>query len=172
MASEPKERTVLYLLDADVLIRANGIYYRPNRFPTFWSWLAHVGAEGGVKVPREQYEEITIGSGELVDWLKDAKEALLFDEEADPTLVGEVTLNGYGELDENGLEKVGRDPFLISYGYADKTGRTIVTLEVSAPSKQGANRKIPDVCTDLGVDCCDLFEFIEALDFTTNWKPE
>ena len=172
MASEPKGCTVLYLLDADVLIRANRFYYPLNRFPIFWSWLAHVGAGGGVKVPREQYEEITSGSGELVDWLKDAKEALLFNEEAHPTLVGEVTLNGYGELDENGLEKVGRDPFLISYGYADKTRRTIVTLEVSAPSKQGANRKIPDVCTDLGVYCCDLFEFIEALDFTTNWKPE
>ena len=107
----------------------------------------------------------------VVDWLKDAKAALLFDEEADPKLVGEVTLYGYGELDEIGLEKVGRDPFLISYGYADKTGRTIVTLEVSAPSKRGANRKIPDVCADLGIACRDLFEFIKALDFTTNWKP-
>ncbi len=96
----------------------------------------------------------------------------MFGEEADPTLVGEVTLNGYGELDENGLEKVGRDPFLISYGYADKAGRTIVTLEVSAPSKRGPNRKIPDVCADLGVACCDLFEVIKALNFTTNWKPE
>ncbi|MCZ6772515.1 MAG: DUF4411 family protein [Proteobacteria bacterium] len=162
---------MLYLLDADVLIRADRFYYPLNRFPIFWSWLAHVGAEGSAKVPLEQYEEIASGRGELVDWLKDAKEALLFDEEADPTLVGEVTLYGYGELDENGLEKVGRDPFLISYGYADKTGRTIVTLEVSAPNKQGANRKIPDVCADLGVVCRDLFEFIKALDFTTNWKP-
>ena len=171
MLSEPKERTVLYLLDADVLIRADRIYYPLNRFPIFWSWLAHVGAEGGAKVPLEQYEEIVSGTGELVDWLKDVKEALLFDEEADPTLVGEVTLYGCGELDEIGLEKVGRDPFLISYGYADKTGKTIVTLEVSAPSKKGANRKIPDVCADLGVACRDLFEFIKAMDFTTNWKP-
>jgi hypothetical protein len=78
---------------------------------------------------------------------------------------------GYGDLDENGLEKLGRDPFLISYGYADKGQRTIVTFEVSAPKKQAANRKIPDVCSDLGIDCCTLFTLIEALDFTTHWKP-
>lgn len=108
-----------------------------------------------------------------MDWLKEesTREALLFDEEADPTLVAEVTLDGYGELDENDIEKVGRDPFLISYGLADKGHRCVVTFEVSAPSKQGANRKVPDVCTSLGIICCNLFDVIEALDFTTDWTP-
>jgi len=136
--------------------------------------LASTHGDGGnIKIPQEQYEEITKGKGDLVDWLKEPKTkgALLLQEEADPAIVAEVTQNGYGVLDENGLEKVGRDPFLISYAHA-KTNRTIVTLEVSAPSKQGANRKIPDVCSDLAVACCDLFQLIEALDFTTNWKPK
>ncbi|MER2634012.1 MAG: hypothetical protein ABTQ30_09145 [Rhizobiaceae bacterium] len=31
---------------------------------------------------------------------------------------------------------------------------------------------MPDVCKDLGVGCCTLFELIEALDFTTDWKPQ
>jgi hypothetical protein len=165
---------LLYLLDADVLIRADRLYYPPNRFPIFWSWLIHMGTNGSVKVPREQYEEVANGKGALVDWLKTVKVkgALLLGEEADPVLVAEVTLKGYGQLDEIGLEKVGRDPFLISYGYADKAGRTIVTLEVSAPRRQGANRKIPDVCAGLGVACCDLFELINALDFTTDWRPK
>ena len=164
---------MLYLLDADVLIRADRVYYPPNRFPIFWSWLVHMGTIGTVKVPREQYDEITNGRGQLVDWLKteDVKEPLLLKEEADPVFVAEVTLKGYGQLDEVGLEKVGRDPFLISYGYADKAGRTIVTLEVSAPRRQGANRKIPDVCADLGIASCDLFELINVLDFTTDWRP-
>jgi hypothetical protein len=74
-------------------------------------------------------------------------------------------------LDEAGLLKVGRDPFLISYGYAATQDRCIVTFEVSAPSKVGANRKIPDVCGALGIKWCTLFALIDALDFTTNWKP-
>jgi len=129
---------------------------------------------GAVKIPREQYEEITRGKGELVDWLKsaDVKAALLLGEEADPAVVADVTLRGYGELDEAGVERVGRDPFLIAYGYVERADRTVVTLEVSAPGKQGANRKIPDACRDLGVACCDLFQLLDALDFTSDWRRD
>lgn len=164
---------MLYLLDADTLIRANHLYYPLKRFPVFWNWLQYVGDRANVKVPREQYEEVIAGRGELVEWIKSAhvRDALLLDEEADPALVAEVTQNGYGELDENGLEKVGRDPFLISYAFADIDQRSVVTFEVSAPAKQGANRKIPDICKDLNVNCCTLFKLIEDLDFTTDWKP-
>ena len=163
---------MLYLLDADVLIRADRTFYPPGNFPTFWDWLAHMGNLGNVKIPREQYEEITTGTGPLVDWLKreDVKRSLLLNEEAMPALVADVTANGYGPLDETGLEKVGKDPFLIAYAYANRADRTVVTLEVSAPKRQGANRKIPDVCNGLGVPCCDLFQLITVLDFRTDWR--
>lgn len=166
---------MIYLLDADTLIRADSTYYPLRRFPIFWSWLLHNAAAGHIKVPLEQYEEVVTGTGELVDWLKnaDTKEALVLDEEADPALVAEVTAKGYAaDLDEAEQEKVGRDPFLIAYGYAAVGERSIVTFEVSAPSRQRANRKVPDVCDELGVDRGTLFDVIEALDFTTDWKPE
>lgn len=165
---------MLYLLDADTLIRAASTFYRLKRVPQFWDWLQHQGSLGNVKIPVEQFEEIIAGKGDLVDWLKDqdVKAALLLDEEAEPKLVATVTLLGYGNLDENEIEKVGRDPFLISYGAGMKGERRVVTFENSAPGKKGKNRKIPDVCNDLDVDCCTLFDMIEALDFTTDWKPE
>lgn len=165
---------MLYLLDADTLIRADNTFYRLNRVPQFWEWLEHQGALGNVKIPVEQFEEITVGKGKLVDWLKDEgrKAALLLEEEADQPLVAEVTLKGYGDLDENGIEKVGRDPFLISYAYAAKAERCVATFEVSKPGNKGKNRKIPNVCDDLGVKWCTLFDVIEALDFTTDWKPK
>lgn len=165
---------MLYLLDADTLIRADSTYYPLQRFPVFWDWLRYNGTAGMVKVPLEQYEEVVAGHGDLVDWLKDdeTKKALLLDEEADPALVAEVTAEGYApDLDEAELEKVGRDPFLIAYGYAAVGERYVVTFEVSAPRKTRANRKVPDVCGALGVQCRTLFNMIEALDFTTNWKP-
>ncbi len=166
---------MIYLLDADTLIRADSTYYPLNRFSVFWEWLRHNGTTGFVKIPIEQFEEIVAGKGELVDWLKneETKEALLFDEEADPALVSEVTEKGFApDLDEAEQEKVGRDPFLISYGYADIVNRLIVTFEVSAPSKKRANRKIPDICKELGINCGTLFDVIKALDFTTDWKPK
>ena len=164
---------MLYLLDADTLITGDRKAYPLRRFPIFWEWLRHKGLEGHVKIPLEQYEEVVAGRGELVNWLRDdeTKAALVLDESPDPELVGKVTLNGYGGLDENGVEQVGRDPFLIAYGFVDAGNRTIITFEVSKPAKQGANRKVPDVCTAFGIPCCTLYDMINALDFTTDWRP-
>jgi hypothetical protein len=108
-----------------------------------------------------------------VEWLllDETKSVLLFDEEVDPSLVADVTLRGYGNLDEDEIELVGRDPFLISYALAAVGNRTVVSFEVSAPGRQRARRKIPDVCRTLGVPCCTLFDMIDALDFTTDWHP-
>ena len=46
----------------------------------------------------------------------------------------------------------------------------MVTFEVSAPNKQRADRKIPDVCNDFDIDCGTLFDAITSLDSTTDWK--
>lgn len=165
---------MLYLLDADTLIRADSTYYPIRRFPIFWEWLLHTGGNGHLKVPTEQFEEVTAGKGELVDWLlaEECKTELLLQEDVSAELVALVTQRGYApDLDEAEIEKLGRDPFLIAYGCAAPHERFIVTFEVSAPKKQRANRKIPDVCSDLGVQCGTLFDVIEALDFTTNWRP-
>ncbi len=145
-----------------------------HRFPIFWQWLCHQGVQGAVKVPLEQYEEVTVGRGALVNWLAEdtVKDALVLQADPDPGTVAYVVQNGYGGLDQNGVELVGRDPFLVAYALRHLGERTVVTFEVSKPRRRGANRKIPDVCRDLGVPCCTLFDMINALDFTTGWQPE
>jgi hypothetical protein len=162
------------LLDADTLIRAEKTYYPRRRFPVFWDWLLHQGKLGNVKIPPEQYGEVVIGRGELVDWLKEeeTKEALLLDEEVDVALVADTTVNGYAaNLNEAEIETVGRDPFLIAHARTDQANRRVITFEVSKPGKQRANRKVPDVCASLRVQCGTLFDLIEDLDFSTDWKP-
>jgi hypothetical protein len=164
---------MLYLLDADSVIRGDRDFYPLRRFPVFWRWLVHQGDIGAVKIPLEQYEEITAGQGALVDWLceQDVRAALVLDEEADPDRVGRVTLEAYGDLNEDEIEIVGRDPFLISYALADPRRRTVVTFEVSAPGQKRGKRKIPDACAPFNVQCCNLYGMIDALDFTTDWQP-
>jgi hypothetical protein len=61
---------VLYLLDANVLITAQNLYYPLDRVPEFWGWLLHVGDQHYVKIPIELYEEITDGKDTLASWLK------------------------------------------------------------------------------------------------------
>ena len=169
---------MLYLLDANFLIDAKRDYYPIHRIPEFWDWLAYLGEQGIVKVPREVYEKVTDAKDDdLADWLRINRDALLFDEDADPQLVDYVIGHGYAvDLTDDELEKLNEDPFLIAYALTEIAQRCVVTTERSKPSKERANRHIPDVCDDLGVCCLHIFRYrdtpglIEALDFRTDWN--
>ena len=96
---------------------------------------------------------------------------LLLDENVDGDLIAEVIEEGYApDLSDVELERVGLDPFLIAYALGNPSQRVVVTTEHSKPKKKRANRHIPDVCRDLKVDCCNTYEFIVALNFTTGWR--
>ena len=45
------------------------------------------------------------------------------------------------------------------------SNRAVVTKEVSKPSKQRANRKLPDVCETMGVPWMDDFQFYRERNF-------
>jgi hypothetical protein len=170
---------MLYLADANVLITANNLYYPIDRVPEYWEWLAYVGSQGHVKMPFEIFEEVRDGPKDvekdlLFAWLRDDanKSALLLDEKVDPGLVQKVIAEGYAsDLTDDEVDQIGRDPFLIAYGLAAR-GRCVVTVETSAPKKQRQNRKVPDVCKAMGVNCCNPFEFNRTLGFRTQWKVD
>ncbi|WP_248324885.1 DUF4411 family protein [Caballeronia sp. Sq4a] len=170
----------LYLLDANVLITANRDYYSMEMVPVFWEWLLYMAGQGHVKMPIETLEEVRDGGGKakkdaLVTWLTrtDVYETLVLQEDADPELVTSVIAKGYApDLDETELEEIGRDPFLIAYAIPDRDSRVVVSIEVSAPAKKRANRRVPDVCRDNGVLVCNTFTMLRELGFTTAWiKP-
>lgn len=164
---------MLYLLDANVLIDANRDYYPITRIPEFWEWLEHYGTEDNVKLPREMFEEIKEGSDDLGLWSKEiaVKNAILLNEEADVATVRRVLHEGYGpDLSDDEIEQVGRDPFLIAYALVAQGDRCVVTTERSKPGRTRARRHVPDVCSSLHVPCIDTFQFVRALDFSTQWR--
>jgi Domain of unknown function (DUF4411) len=130
-------------------------------------------------MPLENYEEVKEGGTDeekdlLFGWIKqeEVKAAIIFDEKVDADLVARVINEGYAtDLTEDEVLQIGRDPFLIAYALASPADRCVVTTEVSAPSKLRQNRRIPDVCTTMGIDCCDTFAMMKALGFKTGWKP-
>jgi hypothetical protein len=75
------------------------------------------------------------------------------------------------DLTEEEILTVGRDPFLMAHALAAPKDRCVVTTEVSKPTRRRQNRHIPDVCNDLGLQCCHTFKMLKALDFKTGWKP-
>lgn len=162
---------MLYLLDANVLIRAHEDYYPIDRVPQFWTWLLAMAQADRVKMPFEIHGEIASSKGKLKDWLTDpfVSKCLLLNMQIDPANLNKVIYSGYAsDLDDSELEKIGQDPFLIGYALAFGAGVTVVTKEVSAPSKQRANRKVPDVCKAMCVRCINDFDFYRELNFKTN----
>jgi len=163
---------LLYLLDANVLIRAHEDYYPIDRVPQFWDWLVTVADAGYVKMPFEIHGEIAISNGLLKEWIceADTKRKLILDEEVSPSLLNKVLSEGYApDLDDSEIEMVGQDPFLVSYALA-AAERVVVTKEVSKPSKRRANRKVPDVCNSVRVPWMKDFEFFRALNFNTSGR--
>lgn len=159
---------MLYLLDANVMIRAHEDYYSIDRIPQFWTWLASLGEAGTVKIPYEIYGEIAVSTGLLHDWLTDVaiSKVMLFDQKIDPANLNAVLTQGYApDLNDSEIEEIGQDPFLIGYALADVANFTVVTKEVSAPSKQRANRRVPDVCKTFGIRSINDFEFYRELNF-------
>ena len=129
---------MLHLLDANVLITANRDYYPLERVPEYWEWLAHHAADGQVKMPIEMVEEIREGTDDLARWLSDQKQldVLCLEEEADVALVQRVINEGYArDLTDYEVEKIGRDPFLISYALQ---ARAAVSLRRKSPSPKGS----------------------------------
>lgn len=55
---------MLYLLDANVLTTAHQLYYPVDAVPEFWSWLAHKGGNGELKMPLETFEEVRDGGND------------------------------------------------------------------------------------------------------------
>jgi hypothetical protein len=132
---------MLYLLDANVLITAHTLYYPVDSVPEFWSWLAHHGSAGSLKIPVENFEEVKDGGTDeekdlLFGWISDEgiRDAIVLDAQSDPAMVADVISRGYApDLTEDELLTLGRDPFLIAHALASPKDRCVVTTEVSKP---------------------------------------
>ncbi len=158
----------LYLLDANVLIRAHEDYYPVDRIPQFWVWLLAQAEAGAVKMPLQIYQEVAPSRGLLAEWLRrsDVRDAIVLDEAADLARVQRVLAHGYAaDLTDVELEEIGQDPFLIAaaLGSAD---RVVVTREASKPTVTRARRRIPDVCNTFGLTVITDFALYRQLDFS------
>lgn len=171
---------MVYLLDANVLMTAHQSYYPIDAVPEFWDWLVYQAELGNVKMPVETFDEVRDGStdterDQLYAWIQQeaVKRNLLLDGDADVDLVRRVVDEGYApDLTDDELEQIGQDPFLVAHALERVGERCVVTVEVSRPSKQRQNRKVPDVCDTLSVRWCDTFRMLKELRFTTNWRQQ
>jgi hypothetical protein len=158
----------LYLLDANVLIRAHEDYYPVDRIPPFWAWLLDQARSNVIKMPRVIFDEVTPPPGPFATWLtqKDVREALTLNENIPVSVIRHVIDIGYApDLTDVEVDEIGKDPFLIASALSG-TERVVVTVEVSKPSKKRQNRKLPDVCQTFGIKSINPFELYRLLKFS------
>ena len=158
----------MYLLDANVLIFAKRDYYPLDRVPEYWEWLLHQAEQEVLKLPYEIWRELQEHDDDLQRWVRDHQDILVLKEDGLDIHVPNVLACYGANITEAGLEQIGADPFLIAA--AKSLSAIVVSKEVSAPAKQGVNRRVPDICASMGVRCITDHVMIRELDFRTNWK--
>jgi hypothetical protein len=159
----------VFLLDSNVFISAHRDYYPPDRVPEYWDWLVHQADAGAIKVPQPIWDEIKPHDEELKGWLQIHQNSFLLNPDESDVRVADV-LAHYGEnLTDDELEQIGADPFLIAAALHYEA--VVVSKEGSKPSKERANRRVPDIRNAMGVLCITDHKLIVELDFRTNWKP-
>ena len=107
----------LYLMDANVLIRAHADYYPLDRLAPFWAWLLTRAEAGNVTVPLEIYEEVCKSPDLLGQWLRrlEVRKAIVLHEPTNMASVQQVIAAGYApDLNDIELLSLTRDPFLIA----------------------------------------------------------
>jgi len=60
----------MYRLDANAFMVANRLYYAFDIAPGFWTWLGDPSLAGQVASIDAVKDEITAGTGDLVDWAR------------------------------------------------------------------------------------------------------
>lgn len=170
---------MLYVLDTNVLITARDQYYGFDQVPEFWDWLLHQAKLKRVGVPREALDEILDGKPHhgrdlLYEWARSKGNQPVLDlGAADVHLVQQVLDQGYSSnLTESQVSALRADPFIVAHALVDRANRCVVSNENPKPTRQPHNRKIPDACAKLKIQCITATALFRLLKFSTAWNPE
>jgi hypothetical protein len=147
----------VYLLDANILIRAKNDYYDFKVCPGFWDWLVEANKRGVVGSIDAVRDELIAGVDELSDWAGDNKSFFLPLTSEVVRSIGEVNAWAAVSLDYDPAAKAEfasvADSSLI--GHAREGGHTVVTHETAGNSRKRI--KVPNAAAAHGVRVTNPF---------------
>lgn len=153
-----------YLLDANTYIQAKNQYYGMDICPAYWQWLDQQFYSGLVGSIDFIARELRDGKDDLAEWVKARPEHFIAnDDDATQSnyiqIVQRVMEGDYNPANrDNFLAKA--DPWIIAK--AMTLGATVVTHEATA-SPNARKVKVPNICNDFSVSCCNTFSFLRQL---------
>lgn len=147
--------TPLYSVDTSSLIDGIKRYYRPENFPKLWGYVDELIEAGRFFVSDFVAEEVKVKDDDVAEWLVARPNGFVIESDADVLARSKEVLRTHPKLVKAMQNRTRADPFVIAL--AQKRAAVVVTGE----GPGSANRpKIPDVCTDLGVECISLPEVV------------
>ena len=165
-----------YLLDADVLIAAKNIHYKPGFCQAFWQWLDDGYAAQAIFSIDRVCDELLNGDPDdhLVRWARSKETTGFFlDTKGLMGKFGEVanwSMRRQPPYQQAGLQKFLRvnsaDAWLVAFGASFEHEYTIVTNEVAAPEGR-RDVKLPDAAAAFGVPTIRLFELLDLMAYGT-----
>ena len=157
----------MHLLDANAFMEASRLYYSFQIAPGYWDWLVDRFNAGEIASVEAVYEEITAGSGDLVDWAKDsALDGFWLPDTAESVAVI-ADLATWAAHPDRPFKQAAVDEFMASAdlrlaAQASTLGATVVTRETPDPACK-KRVKLPDAAKAVGVDCVQPFVAYERL---------
>jgi hypothetical protein len=162
-----------YFIDTSSLTQAHRVYYPFDIAPSFWNFMKTNFINGNFILINKVKDEIDWSSDDLTNWLHtEIPSSLLLNCHVDPGIMthyGSIMVWGNGHPQFNNDAKAvlsefdNADPFIVAASLA-KSG-IVVSQEVSAPFSK-KNIKIPDVCSEFGIQHIDTFTLLRKFGFT------
>ena len=154
-----------FVLDANVFISANNMYYAPDLCTEFWRCLADYNRKEVVFSIDRVYDELARHKDNLSDWSGKNKSmfASTHNDQIEEKYADMTEWIKHRQYRDKALEEFSSaaDGWLAAF--ASITGATLVTHEQPAP-RSLSHVKLPDVCKEFGVTCMNTFEMLRALE--------
>ena len=147
----------VFVVDADVWIRAHGARYPPDVFPALWRHLKDAVELGRICSPRQVLGELGNEKKGIGAWARTLKGLVLKESPSAQRRAGEI-VQKYANL-LHGASHDAADPWLVAH--AQISGYVVVTEE--GFSNNFNKPKIPNVCKDLNVECINTVAMLRQL---------
>lgn len=156
----------MYILDTNFLITAN--QHMPiDSGHELWDKLIELSKQDVIKIPEEVLKELGAGNDNISTWVNENYDSLVL-KTSDSLEFLPVVMTEYErgadnifQEDIDFLDRVA-DPYIIAHALA--LGATIVTGEIYKSDnyiqKRPRNRKIPEICSGLKIECIGNFKFL------------
>jgi hypothetical protein len=160
----------VYIVDSNFFIQAHRASYPLDIALSFWKKVKQLANEGKIisidKVKSEIYNkndalEEWCKANLPIDFFKDSTQIMQTYSQVSAWAISKSryfmpnAINEFLDADE-------ADAFLIAYTLADPNNRTVVTHEISQPTRKN-KIKIPDACIDLNVQYVNTIDVLRQL---------